>query len=146
RKLGVLAFIRPKELQEGIYRLSVSLDGNEDRQRWSDIPCILVCVLSGSLIIAKQVLSSGDFGTECNLVFEVTQDIAETRDIEIQIRVLTPLDVVIQKLAIEGGSFDEQNTAAIHKNAIVKPGMSLEFGLSGCAPFYQCKGWSHPQD
>src|SRR5262249_9246257 len=85
--------------------------------------------------------------TERNLIFEVTPGIADAcREIEVQVRVLAPLGIAIQKLTIEPVSANAISNSPVGKNAIVRPGTSLDFGPSGRAPFYQSRGWSYAED
>jgi hypothetical protein len=150
RKLGVLAFGFGKHLESGTYRLVLGINAlSEDRQSWTDLPCVLICVVCGSEVLAKRALSGKDLDNpELNFILDVSQDIeGRFGSVELHVRLLAPLAVALQKLTIERlSSNDELRKVTASNSAFgLLPGTVLDCGSNGNGMAYQAEGWSLPE-
>jgi hypothetical protein len=151
RKLGVLAFAIGRDLESGTYRLVVGIDAlSEDRQQWTDLPCVLIYVACGSKVIARRALSGKDLDNpELNFIFDVSHDIEDSfGSVELHFRLLAPLAVALQKLTIEQlPSNDELRKVAASNSAFgLSPGTVLDCRSNGNGMAYQADGWSLPEE
>jgi hypothetical protein len=150
RKRGVLAFGVGKHLESGTYRLVLGIDAlSEDRQPWTDLPCVLVWASCGSEVFARRALGGKDLDNpQLNFIFDVSQDIEESfESVELHVRLLAPLDIVLQKLTIERlSSNDELRKVAASNSAFgLLPGTVLDCRSNGNGMAYQAEGWSLPE-
>src|SRR6516225_7599440 len=149
RKLGVLAFGVCRHLESGTYRLVVGIDSlSEDRQPWTNFPCVLVCVSCGSEVVAKRAFSGKDLDNpELNFIFDVSHDIENLfGSVGLHLRLLAPLAVAVQKLTIERVSFDEVRNVASNSAFGLLPGTVLDCRSNGNGMAYQAEGWSLPEE
>jgi hypothetical protein len=151
RKLGVLAFGLGKHLESGTYRLVLGIDAlSEDRQPWTDLPCVLIGVSCGSEVFAKRALSGKDLDNpELNFILDVSQDIEDRfLSVELHVRLLAPLAVALRKLTIERlSSNDELRKVAASNSAFgLLPGTVLDCRSNGNGMAYQAEGWSLPEE
>ena len=85
---------------------------------------------------------------ELNFIFDVSQDIEDRfESVELHVRLLAPLDVVLQKLTIERlPSNDELRKVAASNSAFgLLPGTVLDCRSNGNGMAYQAEGWSLPE-
>jgi hypothetical protein len=151
RKLGVLAYGLGKHLESGTYRLALGIDVlSEDREPWTDFPCVLVWVLCRSEVFARRALSRKDLDNPgLNFILDVSQDIEHRFEcVELHVRLLAPLAVMLQKLTIERlPSNDELRKVAASNSAFgLLPGTVLDCGSNGNGMAYQAEGWSLPEE